>query len=500
MSFSAVTSPLADEAAFASIREQIIGYDQTFQSPYGPQRLLYADWTASGRLYRRIEEKLLYDVGPFVANTHTETNVTGNTMTRAYHEARQLIKRHVNAGPQDVLIMAGSGMTGAVAKLQRILGWKVAERFRNRLLADIPEAQRPVIFVTHMEHHSNHTSWLETLADVACILPDAQGLIDMTHLEELLHRYRDRQTKVASVTAASNVSGIQTCYQAVARMMHAHGGLCFVDFACAGPYVPIDMHPADPAEKLDAIYLSPHKFLGGPGTPGVLVFDQCLYENRVPDQPGGGTVSWTNPWGGHQYFEDIEVREDGGTPAFLQTIRAAMAIRLKETMGVATMQQREAPMLQTLFDGLDQVPGLHLLAGEHRDRLGIISFYVEGLHFNLGVKLLNDRFGIQTRGGCSCAGTYGHYLLNISPEISHQITSEIDAGQLMHKPGWIRLSIHPAMTDAEMQHLLEGVDAVARNFQRWERDYQYRPLDNDFIHHAGEVGCGPDVTRWLMEE
>ena len=482
---------------FAPFRHEVVGHDHHFTTPYGPQRLLYADWTASGRLYRRIEQQLLEEFGPFVANTHTETNVTGTTMTRAYHAARQVIKRHVNAGADDVLIMTGSGMTGAVAKLQRILGWKVPERFRDKLRADVPEAQRPVIFITHMEHHSNHTSWLETLADVECILPDEQGLIDLTHLEALLDQYRDRQTKVASVTAASNVSGIETCYQAVARLMHAHGGLCFVDFACAGPYVSIDMHPADPAEKLDAIYLSPHKFLGGPGTPGVLIFDKHLYHNRVPDHPGGGTVTWTNPWGGHQYFADIEVREDGGTPAFLQTIKAALAIRLKEQMGVATMRQRETEMMQALFAGLDDVPGLHLLAGEHRERLGVISFYVEGLHFNLGVKLLNDRFGIQTRGGCSCAGTYGHYLLNISPEISQQITSQIDAGQLVNKPGWIRLSIHPTMTDDEVQRLLTGIDAVARHCQAWGQDYRYRPQANDFVHRDGEVPLGPAVESWL---
>lgn len=490
-------TPTRLDAHFAPFREEVVGYQQRFQTPNGPQRLLYADWTASGRLYRQIEEQLMHEIGPYVANTHTETNVTGTTMTRTYHEARQVIKRHVNAGVDDVLIMTGSGMTGAVAKLQRILGWKVPERFREKLLKEIPEDQRPVIFITHMEHHSNHTSWLETLADVECILPDERGLIDLQHLEQLLHQYRHRQTKVASVTAASNVSGIETCYQQVARLMHAHGGLCFVDFACAGPYVDIDMHPADPAEKLDAIYLSPHKFLGGPGTPGVLIFDKHLYENRVPDHPGGGTVTWTNPWGGHQYFDDIEVREDGGTPAFLQTIKAAWAVRLKEKMGVNHMRQRETEMMHTLFAGLDQVPGLHLLASEHRERLGIVSFYVEGLHFNLGVKLLNDRFGIQTRGGCSCAGTYGHYLLNITPEVSQQITSQIDAGQLVNKPGWIRLSIHPVMTDQEMEQLIEGVDAVARNVARWEQDYRYRPESNDFVHQVGEAQFGPDVHAWF---
>ena len=490
-------TPVSLESYFAPFREKVVGYDQEFRSPYGPQRILYADWTASGRLYQPIEDRMSRDLGPFVANTHTETNATGTAMTLAYHEARHLIKQHVNASQDDVLIMTGSGMTGAVAKFQRILGWKVPERFRDALRNEIPEEQRPVIFITHMEHHSNHTSWLETLADVECILPDSAGLIDLNHLEALLHQYQHRQTKVASVTAASNVSGIQACYRDIARLMHAHGGLCFVDFACAGPYVEIDMHPADPAEKLDAIYLSPHKFLGGPGTPGVLVFDRELYQNRVPDHPGGGTVSWTNPWGEHQYFSDIEVREDGGTPAFLQTIRTALAIRLKEQMGVEKMMQREHEMLRILFDGLDQIPGLHVLADGHRDRLGVISFYLDNLHFNLGVKLLNDRFGIQTRGGCSCAGTYGHYLLNIPREVSRNITQQIDAGSLTNKPGWIRLSIHPIMTDGEMQQLLEGLDAVARNHVRWGEDYRYQPQSNEFVHHAGEDPLRGQVQQWM---
>ncbi|MCH7681910.1 aminotransferase class V-fold PLP-dependent enzyme [candidate division KSB1 bacterium] len=302
------------EDYFKKFRENVIGYNQTFETPFGRKRIVYADWTASGRLYRPIENKLMNEFGPFVGNTHTETTVTGTSMTKAYHRAHKIIKKHVKAGPDDVILTTGSGMTRAVTKFQRILGLKVPEQLMGQL--NIPEELRPIVFVTHMEHHSNHTSWLETIADVECILPDEDGLIDLNNLKKLLDKYKNRQTKIASVTACSNVSGIQTCYHDVAKAMHAVGGLCFVDFACSAPYVEIDMHPADPLAKLDAIYFSPHKFLGGPGTPGVLIFDSKLYKNRVPDHPGGGTVTWTNPWGEHQYFDDIEVREDGGTPAF----------------------------------------------------------------------------------------------------------------------------------------------------------------------------------------
>lgn len=480
---------------FAPFRDNIVGYNQFFDTPYGRLPIIYADWTASGRLYRPIEEKLLNEFGPFVGNTHTETTVTGTSMTRAYHEARRIIKAHVNAGPEDVLIMAGSGMTGAVTKFQRILGLKVPDRLASAV--KLPAQERPVVFVTHMEHHSNHTSWLETLADVECIMPDEEGRINLNHLGELLHQYRDRKVKIASVTAGSNVSGVQVCYQKIARAMHQHGGFCFVDFACAAPYVTMDMHPADPLEKLDAIYFSPHKFLGGPGTPGILIFDSRLYKNRVPDQPGGGTVTWTNPWGVHEYIDNIEAREDGGTPPFLQTIKAALAIRLKEQMGVENILRREKEMLSMLFPKLRAIPGLHILADNIEERLGVISFYIDGLHFNLAAKILNDRFGIQMRGGCSCAGTYGHYLLHISQERSNQILSQIGLGILAEKPGWLRMSLHPTMTHQEVEYIVWALEELVQNHTTWARDYRYDTHSNEYLHIGGSGRDEARVQEWF---
>ncbi len=463
---------------FGLFRNHIIGQHQEFDSPYGRQRLIYADWVASGRLYRPIEEALVQRFGPWVANTHTETTTTGTTMTHAYHEAKAILKQHVNASAKDVIIMAGSGMTGAVARFQRLLNLRIPEKYSPYV--NLPDSEKPVVFVTHMEHHSNHTSWLETIADVELVGRNAEGLVDLNDLSRLLDQYRNRKTKLASVTACSNVTGIQTPYHDIARIMHAHGGLCFVDFACSAPYVPIDMHPDDPAAKLDAVYFSPHKFLGGPGTPGVLIFDSALYSNRVPDQPGGGTVTWTNPWGEHKYFQDIEIREDGGTPPFLQTIKAAMCIRLKDHMNSGNMLARERELLPLVFRELRRVKGLHILADEVEDRLGIVSFYVEGLHYNFGVRLLNDRYGIQVRGGCSCAGTYGHYLLNVSRELSKRITEEIDHGDFSEKPGWIRLSLHPTMTTAEVQLIVEAIRDVAENSGNWQKDYRYDEHTNEF--------------------
>ncbi|NNK87463.1 MAG: aminotransferase class V-fold PLP-dependent enzyme, partial [Flavobacteriaceae bacterium] len=298
----------------------------------------------------------------------------------------------------------------------------------------------------------------------------------------LLNKYKDHTIKIASITGGSNVTGIRVPCHDIAKLMHQNGGVCFVDFACAGPYVDIDMHPEDPQAYFDAIFFSPHKFLGGPGTCGVLVFNKKLYHNMIPDCPGGGTVSWTNPWGEHRYIDDIEDREDGGTPGFLQTIKAALAIKLKEQMGVEKMLQREHEIVEHIFDELEGVENLNILAPQHRDRLGVISFYIDELHYNLGVKLLNDRFGIQTRGGCSCAGTYGHYLLHVDHELSHELTNEISIGDLARKPGWIRLSIHPTTTCKEVDLVCRAIKGLARNHDEWGKDYTYDSSTNEFIH------------------
>lgn len=446
-------------------------------------------------MYAPIEARLYKEIAPFVGNTHTETSVTGTSMTLAYHHAKTIIKAHVGALSKDVLISSNSGMTGVVNKFQRMLGLKVHERYTDKV--KLPKEERPIVFVTHMEHHSNQTSWLETLADVEVIKPNAEGLVDLSDLDRLLKQYQNRRTKIAAITSCSNVTGIRTPYYEIAERMHRQGGLCFVDFACSAPYIDINMRPANELQHLDAIYFSPHKFLGGPGSTGVLVFDPKLYTNRVPDNPGGGTVDWTNPWGGHKYIDEIEAREDGGTPAFLQTIRVALCIKLKEEMGVENMLAREEEMLEKVWARLDKLPNLHILADHLRDRLGVISFYIKGLHYNLGVKLLNDRFGVQTRGGCSCAGTYGHYLLNVSEQYSKSITDEISQGNLAHKPGWIRMSIHPIMSDDELESVLHAIEQVHDHFQEWGQDYAYDAHTNEFYYKHQSAHETELVDRWF---
>lgn len=414
-------------AYFDTVRSQIIGQDRLIETPQGLRPLVYADWTASGRAYRPIETYLLEEILPFWGNTHTDTTLTGTRMSAAYEEAAHIVKTHVHAGAEDVLLFCGSGMTGAVGKLQRLLGFKGA-----------PVSPRPVVFVTDMEHHSNHLSWLETTAEVVVF----SGLEE---LRCLLPHYKGRPM-IAAVTACSNVTGIETPVHAIAELMHAHGGWCFADYACAAPYVDIDVR------LLDAIYFSGHKFLGGPGTPGVLVFKRRLYRGGVPDQPGGGTVLYANPWGDRDYVEDIEQRESGGTPPLLGAIKLGQCILLKEEMGVERIRVREEELVTRLLDGLSRIERVRVLAADRRQRLGVVSFVVEGAHHDDVVRFLNDCYGIQSRGGCSCAGPYGHVLLGIGRERS----AAIRAGQ-SPKPGWVRISIHPTTTEAEIDYIIKAV-------------------------------------------
>ncbi len=473
------------ENHFSVFRKNVIGEAQIFESPFGKKEIIYADWTASGRAYRPIEECIQKQIMSFLANTHTETTITGTLMSKAYEEAKVIVKEHVGASCDDALIFCGSGMTGAVNKLQRILGLRIPERVMDYVKKDnkhlqIDEALRPVVFVTHMEHYSNHTSWLETIATVEIIKCDKNGNVDLEYFRGLLEQFKDRENKIAAITACSNVTGIQTPYGEIAKLIHAYGGLCFVDFACSAPYVNINMHPKEKGAHLDAIYFSPHKFLGGPGTSGVLIFNKKNYKNSIPDQPGGGTVLYSNPWKVHEYIANIEQREDGGTPPFLQGIKAAMCIRLKEAMGVENILQREEELLQIVFDRFAKMKNVEVLEGNIKKRLGVISFIVTGAPYNLIAKILNDRFGIQTRGGCSCAGTYGHLLLHVDKARSYEILNAIHSGNLLCKPGWIRLSVHPTMTNAEIDFIMDAIELTASHFQEWMKDYTYDPGSNEY--------------------
>ncbi len=483
------------EKYFEKYRLNTIGNKLKFKTPNGTHELIYADWIASGRLYGPIEDKIKNTFGPWVGNTHTETSETGTRMTKSYHYAHKIIKEHVNANSDDAIITSGFGMTSAVVKFQRILGMKQCGNLSHS--GCLLEKDRPVVFVTHMEHHSNHTSWFETMSDVIQLQPDKDLFVDLDELRAQLIKYKDRSLKIGAFTACSNVTGIETPIHEMAKIMHENDGYCFVDYAASAPYVDINMHPDDPLEKLDAIMFSPHKFLGGPGSSGVLVFSKSLYRDQIPDIPGGGTVDWTNPWGQYKYIDDIEAREDGGTPGFLQAIRTALAIKLKEQIGTENIQIREHQLVNRAFDKLQKIPGLHILANNAKKRLGIISLYIDNIHFNLLVKLLNDRWGIQVRGGCACAGTYGHFLLDVSHEKSKHITDLISHGDFSLKPGWIRISLHPTMTDNELDIIADALAQIAQRHEEWAKDYIYIPKTNEFRHKSEPEDKTVLVMPWF---
>ncbi len=483
------------EKYFDKFRKNIIGNDLEYDFDGGKKPVLYADWAASGRLYRSIENYITDTLGPYVANTHTETNLTGTVMTSAYHQAHLIIKKHMNASTDDILLFAGFGMTAVINKFQRILGLRIPEKFKDKIT--ICESEKPLVIITHMEHHSNQTTWEECCCDVAILCKKSDGTPNLASLREILEANKHRKLIIGSFTACSNVTGIITPIHEMAAIMHEFGGLCFIDYSASAPYVKIDMHPTKEREALDAVFFSPHKFLGGPGSSGVIVFDKNLYHNTVPDHPGGGTVLWTNPWGSHRYFDNIETREDGGTPGFLQAIRASLAILLKEAMGEEAMLQREHRLTSILMDELCQVDGIQMLEPGNRNRIGFVSFYSMEVHHNLFVKLLNDKFGIQVRGGCLCAGTYGHLLLNIDHEKSKKITDRINHGDLSQKPGWVRISLHPTMHDDEVQYIAQAVREILANYQKWQQDYCFNPHTGDFetAGHSGQYISLKDTFR-----
>ncbi len=461
---------------FERFRKNIIGINATIPTPSGEKPLIYLDWTASGRLYKPIEEKISNGFGSFLANTHSETSFTGQFMTEAYHEAIRIIKKHVKADESYVLFQTGYGMTGAVNKLQRLLGLRLHEKFQRKI--EIQSNERPVVFVSRLEHHSNHISWLETIAKVVLIPFDRAGYPDLNAFEDLLKKYPENP-KYLSISACSNVTGIEPDIRSFIKLIHRFEGYGFVDYACSAPYVDMDLSGPD-EETPDAIMFSPHKFLGGPGTGGILIMKKTLYTNRIPDEPGGGTVEWTDPWDGAVYLDDIEARETGGTPGFLSLIKTALAVKLKEQMQVDKIRQREHEILEKLFDGLNQINGIRLLEPDKIHRLGVVSFLTDFLPFNAVVRLLNDYFGIQVRGGCSCAGTYGHYLLGLDREKSLDLKKKILNNEIC-KPGWTRVSIHPTTTNQEVETFLEAMAFISEKGKDIIEE-KYIVKDKEYLH------------------
>jgi selenocysteine lyase/cysteine desulfurase len=505
--------PVSDDPdrLVSMVRSSVIGRHELLEGPFGLRPVIYADYTASGRSLRFIEDFIDDVVRPLYANTHTESSGTGRQTTRWREEARRIVADAVGATEEHAVVFCGSGATHAIAKIIGVLGLSIPSALDDRYhLSDvIPRRERPVVFVGPYEHHSNELPWRESIAEVIQIHEDADGHVDLDHLEDELGRHGHRPMLIGSFSAASNVTGIITDTAAVSRLLHRYGALSFWDYAAAAPYVDIDMGTAGDGNLAyaDAVFISPHKFIGGPGTPGVLVARRELFTNRVPVVPGGGTVTYVNETE-HDYDPRIEHREEGGTPAIIESIRAGLVFQLKAAVGVETIARREHELVGRAIESWTANPAIEILGSHQAERLSIVSFVIhhghhddsaEGprryLHHNYVVALLDDLFGIQSRGGCSCAGPYGHRLLGIDIDRSHEFQREINRGCEGIKPGWVRLGFNYFIDDATFEYLVDAVHLVAEHGARLLPLYRFEP-DSGLWHHRDP---GPSPTMSLYD-
>ncbi len=485
----------------AYLRQQIVGVDSTFETPFGERLMVYCDYTASGRCLRFVES-YLQSLQRIYANTHTEDDITGRSMSQLLHDAEQSIKRSVNAGPHGRIIACGTGATGAIDKLQQIIGVTLPPATRRnlgRLLdPEILARTQPVVFIGPYEHHSNELSWRQSLATTVQVRLDASGQIDLGHLEELLRdpRYRDRQ-RIGSFSAASNVTGMRTDVPAIARLLHKHDAIACFDYAASAPYVDIDMNPEPQGEgddpSIDAIFISPHKFLGGPGSSGVLVFNERIYDRSLPPSvSAGGTVDYVGMTD-QDFISSVEEREKAGTPGVLQTLKAGLVFQIKDAVGTDVIEKREQELTCRALHSWAENEHIEILGNpDPCSRVGIVSFNIRDangkyLHHKFLTVLLNDLFGIQSRAGCSCAGPYGHRLLDIDEPTSEKYRSAVRLGHCGLKPGWCRVGMHWVMDDAEANYVIEAVHFLARAGYQFLKLYDFDLATGTWVHKHAHI-------------
>ncbi|MGD8328811.1 MAG: aminotransferase class V-fold PLP-dependent enzyme [Acidobacteriota bacterium] len=479
------------------IRQQELSRPAWIDTPFGRRLVCYADLTATGRHLAAVEDWVRL-ARPFYANTHTEISTTGRIMTELREAARRIVRDAVHAADDDEIVFCGSGATAAVNKLVGLLGLRIPEPLEREyaLSRAIPADRRPVVFVGPYEHHSNQLPWLESIADVEEIDLDGNGAIDLEDLTARLQRYGDRPLKIGSFSAASNVTGIISDVAAIARTLHRADALAFFDYAAAAPYVPIDMHPPNADERIDALFLSPHKFVGGPEASGVLVANRALFRSRTPERPGGGTVAYVASPSreGVDYVHRLAEREEGGTPAILGDVRAGLAFLIKEMAGPAAIQDHEIAIARQAAARLSDHPRIRVLGPQRARRLAIISITVEGLHHDLVSALLDHLFGIQNRAGCSCAGPYGHRLLGIDADRSAALRRLLGEGLNGIKPGWARISLPWYASGEDIDFVLSAVEFVADHGMEFVPLYRFGWRDGVWRH-----ADRPDAGRAPLE-
>ena len=505
----------------AYLRQQIVGVDSTFETPFGERLMVYCDYTASGRCLRFVES-YLQSLQRVYANTHTEDDITGRSMSQLLHEAEEAIKRSVNAGPNGRIIACGTGATGAIDKLQQIIGVTLAPATRRnidealeRVSADIGgdslstllSDEQPVVFIGPYEHHSNEISWRQSLATTIEVRLDAAGNIDLAHLEELLTdpRYENRQ-RIGSFSAASNVTGIRSDVHKIASLLHKYDAIACFDFAACAPYVEIDMNPQPQCEdddpSIDAVFISPHKFLGGPGSSGVLVFNERIYDRDLPpSMSAGGTVDYVGPKD-QDFISRIEEREKAGTPGVLQTLKAGLVFQIKDNVGVDVINAREHELTDRAMKSWAANENIEVLGNpDPGSRVGIISFNIKDstgkyLHHKFITVLLNDLFGIQSRAGCSCAGPYGHRLLDIDEATSERYRFAVQQGHCGLKPGWCRVGLHWVMDDAEADYVIDAVHFLAREGHQFLGLYDFELGTGTWKHKY----ASSELPKFSLEE
>ena len=488
------------------LRQQIVGVDSTFETPFGERLMSYCDYTASGRCLKFVES-YLQGLQRIYANTHTEDDITGRSMSQLLHEAEESIKESVNAGPNGRIIACGTGATGAIDKLQQLVGVALPPATRKNIcdmladsdskvscedIGDLFDKSQPVVFIGPYEHHSNEISWRESLATTVQVRMDVSGNIDLAHLEELLKdpTYQNR-IRIGSFSAASNVTGMRSDVRRISSLLHAHDAIACFDFAACAPYVEIDMNPepvGDEDPSIDAIFISPHKFLGGPGSSGVLVFNERIYDRDLPPTvSAGGTVDYVG-MSGQDFIGRIEEREKAGTPGVLQTLKAGLVFQIKDRVGVDFIHRREHELTARAFDRWSEEEGIEILGNpDPAQRVGILSFNIQSsvggyLHHKFVTALLNDLFGIQSRAGCSCAGPYGHRLLDIDDDTSELYRGAVQHGYCGMKPGWCRVGLHWVMDDAEADYVIGAVMFIARHGHLFLSLYDFDLCSGTWTH------------------